>query len=230
MFSRNKEKTSLLSHQENGRTEMQLNDRIKSTPLLYMPWSTKLDIYHLFLSQHSCRLYCYMHNSHLSETKALKISTEPCHVSEYIQDNNFSPEHLFCFWKHQKSFSQQLFLLSCGQLLSRQCRRPAGKQGQVSTVLTPAHRAQACLEPQCAQQCPGSRGDRSYTEERELRPRSHSAQETKWGSCGCSACSREGSWETLELLPVPERAPRELQRYFGQGPGETTHVGRASHC
>lgn len=59
MFSRNKEKTSLLSHQENGRTEMQLNDRIKSTPLLYMPWSTKLDIYHLFLSQHSCRLYCY---------------------------------------------------------------------------------------------------------------------------------------------------------------------------
>lgn len=85
MFSTNKEKNSLLSPQENGRKEMHFNDRVKSTPLLYMPWYTKLDIYCLFLSQYSCRLYCYVHNYHLSETKILKIPMESHQISELIR-------------------------------------------------------------------------------------------------------------------------------------------------
>lgn len=40
--------------------------------------------------------------------------------------------------------------------------------------------------------------------------------EERWG---CSAWIKEGSRETLGPLPVPKRAPRELERYFGQRHG-----------
>ena len=38
-----------------------------------------------------------------------------------------------------------------------------------------------------------------------------------WESWGCSAWRIEGSRETLEQLPVPEGAARELERGFDKG-------------
>ena len=48
------------------------------------------------------------------------------------------------------------------------------------------------------------------------------------GELGVFTWRREGSRETLEPLPVPKGAPRELEKDFGQGPGGTEQGRMAS--
>lgn len=145
-------------------------------PLLFVHAMIQLDIYCLFLSQYSCRLYCYMHNYHLSETKILKIPMESHHISEHIRTiiSHLSicsvPESI-----------KNLFNSNCFSCLAVNCF-PDDAIGLGRNT----DRWPVCWHLHAARACSGTRmySTRDWKQRwwklrgREIRPRSHSTQET----------------------------------------------------